>query len=361
MKIVTVTCLRSHNYGAVLQAYALQKTILSLGYENQLLDYTIDAGAKAKNRSLKAVARNVLLSITRFMNRGKYLRFCNAFRTFVNDNLLLTREYLSIEDLRQNPPQCDCLLTGSDQVFALGNKLVMPRFLDFGGPEILKVSYAASLGSYAMNDADLAYVKERLSGFRKISLREKQGCEYLSKALGLSCITHVDPVFLLPAERWEMIAEEKPRINGEYILVYPMIGNKNLQHVIEKVKQELGLPVVSLQNKFVKTVKADKYLYDVTVPEYLALIKNASAVITTSFHTTCFSIIFKRPFYSLVGAYKPERAQNVCALLSLDERVIFENATEIPPLTLDFSEVDAVIEKERARSIEYLSSLREFK
>ena len=359
MKIVTVTCLRSHNYGAVLQAYALQKTILSLGYDNQLLDYTIEAGAKAKKRNLKAMARNALLFTTRFMNREKYRRFCNAFKNFVDENLLLTREYLSIEDLRKNPPPCDCFLTGSDQVFALGNQLALPRFLDFGGSETIKVSYAASLGSYAMNDADLAYVKERLSEFRKISLREKQGSEYLSETLGFSCITHVDPIFLLPVEQWEMLAEKKPRVQGSYILVYPMIGNNNLQRVIDYVKQELGLPVVSLQNKFVKTVKADKYPYDVTVPEYLTLIKNASAVITTSFHTTCFSILFKRPFYSLVGPYKPERAKNICSLLGLEDRVIAHDAREIPLPTTNFEKVDLIIEREKARSIEYLASLRE--
>lgn len=359
MKIVTVTCLRSHNYGAVLQAYALQKTILSLGYENELLDYSIGAGTKAKNQNLKAVIRNIFLSIKRLMNRGKYLRFCNAFKTFVDDNLLLTREYLSIEDLRKNPPMCDCFLTGSDQVFALGNQLALLRFLDFGGPDTLKVSYAASLGSYAMNDTDLAYVKERLSEFCKISIREQQGSEYLSETLGLSCFTHVDPVFLLPVEQWEMLAEKKTRVQGSYILVYPMIGNRNLQNVIDQVKRDLDLPVISLQNKFVKTVKADKYLYDVTVPEYLTLIKNASAVITTSFHTTCFSIIFKRPFYSLVGPYKPERAQNVCSLFELEDRVIVHDATEFPSPITNFEKVDLIIEREKARSIEYLASLRE--
>lgn len=38
IKTGTVTFHASHNYGAVLQAYALQRYLLSLGYKNEIIN-----------------------------------------------------------------------------------------------------------------------------------------------------------------------------------------------------------------------------------------------------------------------------------------------------------------------------------
>jgi len=248
-------------------------------------------------------------------------------------------------------------LTGSDQVFALGNLLVPVRFLEFGAREIPRVSYAASLGSYAMNREQLSYIDSRLRTFSCVSLREKQGSEYLNRELGLDCQTHIDPVFLLTQAQWEEILPEKSRVDGEYILCFPMLNNKNLQYTIDQLKKQTGLPVISVQTKFFKTVKADKYLYDVSVPEFLHFIKNAAAVITTSFHCTALSVIFHRPIYSLVGRYKPERVQNLFAMLGMQDRVITEETVQLPPMEVSYDEADRVIAAERGHSFAYLNSI----
>ena len=38
-KIATITFHRARNYGAVLQAVALQKAIIGLGYDSEVIDY----------------------------------------------------------------------------------------------------------------------------------------------------------------------------------------------------------------------------------------------------------------------------------------------------------------------------------
>lgn len=358
MKIVTVTSQKAYNYGAVLQTYALHKTLLSLGYENLLLDHAMATDAK-KKRTVKVALRDFILWSLRTLHKKKHRQFRENFHNFLSEHIASTEAYHSVEEILNNPPQADLYLTGSDQVFALGNQMVPIRYLAFGDTKVPRVSYAASLGSYKMKEEELAYVKERLACFSKISIREKQGSEYLHSAIGIESSVNIDPVFLLSEEEWNKLLPEKNRANGEYILVFPMLNNKNLQSVIDYVKKETGLPVISVQTKFVKTVKADKYLYDTSVPEFLSLIKNASAVITTSFHATSFSIIFRRPFYSLVGNYKPERVQNLGEMFGLSSRIVTEDTVTFPQPEMDFGGTDTVIERERARSIEYLSSLKE--
>ena len=358
MKIITVTSQKAYNYGAVLQTYALHKTMISLGYENLLLDHEIKNDAKRK-KSLKVFLRDFILACANIIHKRELERFKENFRNFLNENIASTKLYHSIEDIMNEPPVADIYLTGSDQVFALGNQLVPVRYLEFGEPKTPRVSYAASLGSYVMNDKELAYIKERLSSFSKISIREKCGSEYLKSMIGIESMVHIDPVFLLSVAQWEALLPTHNRIDGKYILIFPMLNNKNLQRVLEHVKKEVDLPVISIQTKFIKTVKADQYLFDVSVPEFLSMIRNAAVVISTSFHATAFSIIFKRPFYSLVGKYKPERAQNLGELFNLHSRVISEDETVFPAIETDFCCVDDVLEKERARSMAFLSSLQE--
>ena len=359
MKIVTVTSQKARNYGAVLQAYALQKTLLRLGYENLLLDEEIKPSLKGRKRTLKVWLRDTVLLVLRKLHAKEAERFRENFREFQAKKLLMTDTYHSMQEVFDRPPQADCYLTGSDQVFALGNELVPLRYLEFGSETIPRVSYAASLGSYNMGEAELSYIGSRLSTFSGISMRERQGSEYLNERLGIEAQTHIDPVFLLSPEEWEELMPEKPRVEGGYILCFPLLGNRNTQNVLDALKKETGLPVVSIQTKFFKTIRADQYLFDATVPEFLQLIKNAKAVVTTSFHGTALSILFHRPVYSLVGPYKPERVQNLCSLLGLSERVVREADQDFPPLDMSYDGVDAVIGKEKQRALQYLASLSE--
>ena len=39
MKVLTITCHRPYNYGAVLQAYALQHYLKAIGVETSIIDY----------------------------------------------------------------------------------------------------------------------------------------------------------------------------------------------------------------------------------------------------------------------------------------------------------------------------------
>lgn len=356
MKIVTVTSQKADNYGAVLQSYALQQTLFDLGYDNEILDVC----TPTKNASnLKVKIRKVLLDIQKFLYFSRNKKLAERFTDFRNNLLVQTKPYYSVEEVQKNLPEADIYLTGSDQVFALGNALVPIRFLDFGTPDTVRASYAASKGLYEKDEKSIEYLKKRLSQFDCISSREKQGAEYIKNTLGLDCETHIDPVFLLDREQWNKITPEA-RIKEPYILCFRMLRHAAFQPLVDKLKRETGWQVVSIQPRADKKLKADKYLFDVTPQEFVQLIRDADVVVTTSFHATAFSIIFNKKFYSLID-YKPERAIALCAMLGLKNRLVRKEDKQFAQLDdIDYTSVDSVIAEKRESGLSYLKQLENY-
>lgn len=356
MKIVTVTSQKADNYGAVLQSYALQQTLFDLGYDNEILDVNV-TGKKSSN--IKVIIRKAVLNAQKFLYFDRNKKLSGRFTDFRNSLLAQTRPYYSVEEVQKNPPEADIYLTGSDQVFALGNSLVPVRFLDFGSMDKVRASYAASKGLYEKDEKSIEYLKKRLSQFDCISSREEQGAEYIKNTLGFDCETHIDPVFLLNREQWNKITPE-PRIKEPYILCFRMLRHDAFQHLVDKLKKETGWQVVSIQPRADKKLKADKYLFDVTPQEFVQLIRDAGVVVTTSFHATAFSIIFNKKFYSLID-YKPERAIALCDMFGLMNRLVRKDDTQFAKLEdVYYSKFDAVMEEKRNEALIYLKQLENY-
>lgn len=356
MKIITVTTQKADNYGAVLQAYALQQTLLNLGYDNELLDCSV---VEKHPFNIKLSVRKLILKLQDTVYYSRYKKLSGRFPGFREKLLKQTRPYYSVEDVQTNPPEADIYLTGSDQVFALGNSLVPVRFLDFGDSGKVRASYAASKGLFEEDEKSIEYLKDKLSRFNCISSREEQGTEYIQNKLGFACETHIDPVFLLDKEQWNRITPE-PRITQPYILCFRMLRHDAFQPLVDKLKKETGWQVVSIQPRADKKLKADKYLFDVTPQEFVQLIRDAGVVVTTSFHATAFSIIFNKKFYSLID-YKPERAIALCQMFGVENRLVRNNDTNYADLEdIKYTTFDNVINEERNYSFTYLKNLRNY-
>lgn len=365
MKIITVTSQHADNYGAVLQAYALQQTLEKLGYENEILKLGEKSETSAKRpkkvrrkKSIKVIFRNILLNSSNIIFYGRTKKLSKRFDDFRNTCLKQTRPYGTLSELRNDPPKADIYLTGSDQVFALGNSLVPARYLDFGDDSITRVSYAASKGHYETDENNVNYIKSKLSRFKYISVREQQAVEYFKNTLNLDAVQHIDPVFLLDREQWGNVASAR-KIDGPYILCFRMLRHNAFEPLLKKLKKETGYKIVSIQPRASKLIKADEYLFDVTPGDFVQLIKNASAVVTTSFHATAFAVLFQKKFYSLID-YKPERMISLCSMLGLSNRLVKSNDTEFAPLDdIDYTNADSIIQGKRDEAYSYLAQVGE--
>ena len=365
MKIAVLTFHAAHNFGSVLQTYALQEKVKNLFLSiNKPIEYdVINFRTKyqknmynvfLKNNGLKPIIKNVL----RIPYTLKYKTKHRKFEDFIKDDLHTTHEISNDEELTTLEKKYDCIICGSDQIWNI-------RAGDFSWNYLLpnydgkKVSYAASLGPMDIDWSkyDSAKYQSLVQKFDMISVREQKSSDNLMALKQLNCQINVDPTLLLSADEWRKISSNKNYKNGEYILLYCLEPTKTQLKMVHKISKELGLPVVATKynnkndyfNSFIK-------FYDCGPKDFLSLIDNAKYVITSSFHGTAFSIIFKKQFFVLDGM-QDNRISNLLKITNLQDRSISSetitfDADEFGEIDYKYAEMQ--IEKEVKRSEEYL-------
>lgn len=323
MKTITTTTHRSYNYGGVLQAYALHTFQKNMGIDNLLLDYPKDNHIfkSLSSDSIRHFLINVYLNVFSLFHYKSIKSKYKAFDDFLLNNVEVTQLFNDYEELQLNYPKADLYITGSDQVFYFDKDkdLFKKRTLQFC--ECKKISYAASLVQFDLNDSQKNELRNIFRNFKYISLREASSCQYVKEFYQDEVLNHIDPVFLLDKNHWEKILEE-PEVHKPYILCYILVSNRNTQKVVDKIKEKYKCEVIAIESSSRKTVKCDNHLYDVSPTQFLGLIANAEFVITSSFHGTAFSIIFEKKFITLIKDYKSERMTDLLSLLKIENKII---------------------------------------
>ena len=351
MKTITVTTQNAINYGAVLQAYALNNTLRTLGVDDRLLDLSrMQKSFFVKVRG----ARNIIYALYSNLKALRYYKDLKKkyekFENFVNKNIVVTDNYKTMEDVVNNPPSADVYITGGDQMFNYTSVLRPTNYLEFGDECVRRVSYSTSLGKNEVMEGHMEDFKQKLQRYEHISLRESKSKTFVEKIIGKEVNVNIDPSLLLEAADWRKIAKKRQR--GKYIFCYCLLENEKLQMLIDKMKEKTGLPVVVLNPNVNCFVKADEIIRDAGPEEFLGLIDSADYVISTSFHGVCFSVIFEKPFYCLV---KPNdvRYESLLEMLGLEDRKV-ESVETLAEETINYKKVKNIIKSEREKSIEYL-------
>lgn len=314
MKICTMTCHHVYNYGATLQAFALQHYLESLGHEVEIIDYRLPSHRRYEWSYISPVSRLYNLTqiipflkwpVSLYSNRN-YLKTWGrkkSFDKFDANYLHFTKKtYRTIEELRDNPPKADMYIAGSDQIWNTDmlNGHSPAYYLDFGDKDTGRISYAASFGISEIANEYKAFVKEEIGKLNSISVREKSGSIILEE-LGFSNVDVVcDPVFLLSKAEWEKIALLSKSSNlkkGSYILLYDFIGDEQVETFCKQLSKDTGKKIVSV-NDFEPRYYADVNINDAGPLEFISLIDNAAYVVANSFHATAFSVILEKDFYT---------------------------------------------------------------
>lgn len=362
MRTLTTTFHFGTNYGATLQAYALQQTIMSLGHENDILDIVDISNNEAVLLSPKELARRFYLKYLSFKRRKQIAVLRQSFDEFHKNHMHLTRVYVDMEDIRNDPQvqKYDCLITGSDQVWNLKTRpgFVDSRFLLFGSEKSRRFSYAASLEELDYTDDQKTYVSNALKCFHGITIREESACKYVESFSDIKCKRVIDPVFLLVKEEWMKIARE-PRLKGPYILCYQVQRNKRIEEVAYLLKKKTGLPVVSICNSAIKWMKSDYTFYDVSVEEFLGFYNQAAYIVSASFHGVAMGMIFEKPVYAMVKKERADRIRNIMTLMGLSDYIIVQGKNDAIPEYNDtrLREMKAVWQDERNKGIGFIKEM----
>jgi hypothetical protein len=352
----------AHNYGAILQAYALYHYLRQvLHVEVHVIDFKTNRQIQVNN-ILPAVRWGIQLPkiVARFLLTLLYFKSLNRrksrFEDFAQEYLTFTRRYPEFDDLRTNPPEFDAVITGSDQVF--NSRILSVQELSayclaaFSSERIRKIAFAPSFG----NDSVQPEVSSRMSGyltdFQSLSARESSGLKLLEDMTGQRVEILFDPVFLLEADNWRKLSRSIQKPYSAYILCYALNGLNTLGDLVEKVRNLTGLPIVLITSNVRSCIKADKVIYDAGPQDFLQLIDNARYVLTDSFHGTAFANLFEKDFFThIIVEQSAQRIIGLLKRLGQESRLVkFPKEITLENLHVDFSCSRNIIIDERKKS-----------
>lgn len=375
MKIGIITFWWSdENYGQQLQVYALNKYLKNQGHEPFLIRYYMNPDLASVSfwrkitkifnpiKLIRYICSKVKLKLVEKQNRF-HPRYFNDFR---NETIQQSRIYNSYEELKNDLPDADCYIVGSDQVwnpactthdFKNRNRVLQSFFLDFVPDSIPRLAYAASFGTINFPKEWLDFVTPMLQKFSFISVREKSGVMICNNCMRTSEKMHdnvhwvCDPTLLLSSLDYRTLYKlyqakdrsqhlyVKDHSEERYILLYYVDngGEFNIDAVYDFAKEK-GLNVYYITaNGYI-----DKYskIFP-NVPQWLELVDHATYVITNSFHCCVFSIIFHKQFCAIPLNGKNggmnDRLNSLFEICRMKPRLVY-----LKDRSIDFSILDEV-------------------
>ena len=346
MKIGIITFHKSENYGAYLQCFALQKTLKDLGYTPSIINYETAADIERykliSTKSPKKFIKSLILYIP---NKKRSKSFKEAQKRY---NLSTKNELF------------DVAITGSDQVW---NPNLSGGTIDlyFTLKKInakKKISYAASIGSEdSVAKIPNAY-KDIAKNLDSISVREIQAKKAFSQITEKRVEVTIDPTALVKKNIWLKLIEDIPKDETAYIFSYFIGIRKDQARTLAKICKNLNLKTLSF-SQIPKEKHIYKYCYTEGPFKFLARLRDAKLVITSSFHGTILSIILHKNFYVLMpDPKKRSRMDNILKLTGLTNRII-ETESDIEKINLDdidYSEPQKKLDKLRKESLDWLKN-----
>lgn len=364
MKIGILTFHKAYNYGACLQAYALQKAVEAYGCDVEIIDYITDSqkdytALYTKRNGPKSIIKNILLLPFHKKRKLRYKRF-NLF--YDEEYCVSASSFAFPDELKKIQDYYDKYITGSDQIWNPTKKAeVSPvYFLSFVLNNKKKIAYAPSIG--CSEEKDLAPFVKYIEEFHHISCREQRGSQILENLLHEKVPVVIDPTLLIDRQTYFDLIDkktEKPVRTGPYLFYYSLNGfdkrRENLE-ILFHLSQRFHLKIISLTPEWPIQTKGIEPVLDAGPAEFLSLIKHAALVCTTSFHGTALSIALERPFYVL-EAYSgnDDRKRSLLHFLNLEDRII-KSGNGVLSYCLDYenSHITDRLNELRQRSLKYL-------
>lgn len=365
-KIGIITFHASHNYGSMLQAYALQQVILGMGYDCEIINFR-SATQKEQYKPIFMVG-TLYGKCIRFIIQVTYalgiLKKHWLFERFLKEKLILSKkEYTTLKDLESENFNYDYYISGSDQIWNTYN-------IDFSYAYFLpfvklgkRIAYAPSMGAHLGIDkfGNLDRISDLLKKYNALSVREAVGSKYIESLTNKPVTTVLDPTLLFESNGYDKLISGRPLIKGEYIFMYSPRYNEHVYEMAYKLGKKYNHKVVISQGLRTKEemLKWGRKLsiYAAVGPEeFLNLCKNASIICCDSFHAVVFAILFKKCFFVLDGM-NDDRISNLLQITQLESRSfsLSENYLSAP-LYIDYTNALNYLDIERRKSLDWLKT-----
>lgn len=330
MNIGIITFHAAHNYGSMLQAYAMQTFLERQGHHVEIVNFRPLSQKRGYPKPIDfATMATMKQSVKRICVAPQTIKPLNErwrlFEKFLNEKLNTTKEYTALAELKKASFNFDAIITGSDQIWNTNAfDFSEAYFATFASKGTCKIAYAPSMGPNPENQ-NAEYLKNLLGGYKAISVREERTKEFLvNNHIADHVKVVLDPTMLLDESDYESIVGKEPIIDGKYIYYYTpgSVRHEFLDEAVQMGKA-MGLPVVFDNTYYPYQIRNCNNLIpyvNAGPSEFLNLIKNATMVCGASFHLMAFSILFKKTFYCMNGDVD-SRMNNLMNMLNLEDRI----------------------------------------
>lgn len=355
MKIGILTVHRAINIGAILQTYATQEILRSLGYDAYVIDYVqekverVDREKYDWRKWVKFVLGGHLRGALQFcMVKNNVARQRKLF-----DNFLAKKLRLTAPCSRDNIPQdFDAYVVGSDQlwnsnIFEGRNEDVFwGNFQRKAGTKLM--AYACSTTQENLASTNPQYIQHSLLNFDFVSLREGDSTQYINQyfKLGKPAEWVLDPTLAVDSKVWKNMCMGK-FANEKYVLYYAARtytpAPKLMREKTEVLAKQMGCKVKTLNME--------------TSSDYVDLISHAQCVVSSSFHGIVFTLIFNRPLLAVkYGDNQDKRYTNLLYQLG-GEKMLVDINEDFKFIEPDYDSINKNLKAWREKSIAFISQL----
>lgn len=369
MKVGIITYHSSHNYGSMLQAYALSHFLISRGYDVEIIDFRSPKQLRLYKHPLrprsfafnKRYFKGLLYPYANPVWLFNECRKWSVYEKFVKDYLPVTKKrYNSWESVLSdlNVLQYNVLISGGDQIWNMrGLHFDKAYYLDGKLDGIKKISYSTSFGGVFLNKIEKdeqEYIKNTLSDYSSISVREVSMKNYLEPLLNMKVEVVVDPTLLLQVDDYDALIKDDPIVKGQYILYYSPFPNSKAENLAIMYGKYKELKVVTTFPHIINN-KGMTAIHKSGPSEFLNLLKNAAMVIGRSFHLIVFSLLYHKDFIAIDGA-EDARMKDILMRVGLIDRgrVDVNNFDKIVLPPIDIKKIDDYFFQLRRESEDYL-------
>lgn len=344
------------NYGQILQCYAMQTMIQRLGYEVKLIRYRRKMPDEKMKNGFCSVHINNLYELWYRLKtvEGKVDIRIIRFIRFIKRYIHLSRQCYTKEQVETVCKDCGVLFCGSDQIW---NPLWFDEVyaLNFGREDQKRIAYAPS-GVLIENDQSQEVYRDigkYLERFDWVAVREKKSVEILKKYTKKLVMDTVDPTLLLSRKDWNKVAAGR-QSKESYIFCYSLGRLRPNKLLVKRIMEKYGAKKVLFitsghyENESEQEKGGCFFSVDTAGPsEFLALIRDAEAVCTDSFHGLALSLIFKKQFY-IFERNDPDvaiwasmlRQKNLLEKVGVSHKRVMKNIKDIEEMEpIDYQEV----------------------
>lgn len=334
------------NYGAVLQAYALQLVLRRAGFEAEIIDfvpyrvYLAQAAGRLRARQYR-----------------EFLKEYRIRRFLVKNAALSSHRYLTSRSLARLNSVYDAMIVGSDQIWNESMTLtgekgpLLAYFLSSVRGRVKRIAYAASFGAESVSERYSEMVGPCVRGFDVVGVREESG-KRIVEAFGVGCTVVVDPTLLLEREDYSRFRGHSSSLGKVVTFILHQQDDELLRSAEDAAASVYGSDIIRLG------------VASLAVEDWMSSLRSASFVVTNSYHAVIFCIQFNVPFIVVPASGglsgMNDRMDTLLSTLGLAERILgTEDRVEIGDLVrapIDWVSVGARLGVSRARSSEFLLS-----